>query len=93
MSAGECETAMRRGAEIVEMLAKQGCNAIGFGEMGIGNTASASLITHCLAGVPLTECIGRGTGLDDAGLQRKRGLLEKALARAGELREPLAVLA
>ena len=51
------------------------------------------MITHCLAGVPLTECIGRGTGLDDAGLQRKRGLLEKALARAGELREPLAVLA
>ena len=93
MSAAECEAAMRRGAEIVESLAKQGCNLIGFGEMGIGNTASASLITHCLTDVPLLDCIGRGTGLDDAGLQRKRGLLERALARAGELRDPLAVLA
>jgi nicotinate-nucleotide--dimethylbenzimidazole phosphoribosyltransferase len=93
MSAAECATAMQHGAEIVETLAKQGCNVIGFGEMGIGNTASASLITHCLAGVPLAGCIGRGTGLDDAGLQHKRELLEKALTRAGELHEPLAVLA
>lgn len=52
MSATECEIAVGA-APIVETLAKQGCNTIGFGEMGIGNTASASLITHCLAGVPL----------------------------------------
>jgi nicotinate-nucleotide--dimethylbenzimidazole phosphoribosyltransferase len=54
---------------------------VGFGEMGIGNTASASLLTHCLTGAPLAECVGRGTGLDDAGLARKRALLERALAR------------
>ena len=84
---------MRRGAQIVEALATDGCNTIGFGEMGIGNTSSASLITHCLAGVPLADCVGRGTGLDDAGLQRKRDLLAKAVARAGEPREPLTVLA
>jgi len=60
--------------------------------MGIGNTASASLITHCLTGVPLAECIGRGTGLDDAGLQRKRGLLDQALARTGRITDPLAAL-
>ena len=93
MTAAQCEAAMRRGAQIVEALATDGCNTIGFGEMGIGNTSSASLITHCLAGVPLADCVGRGTGLDDAGLQRKRDLLAKAVARAGEPREPLTVLA
>ena len=55
---------------------------MGFGEMGIGNTASASLITHCLTGTPLDACVGRGAGLDDAGLARKRALLSKAARRA-----------
>ena len=93
MTAAQCTAAMQSGAEIVASLAGEGCNTIGFGEMGIGNTSSASLITHCLAGVPLAECIGRGTGLDDAGLQRKRDLLAKALARARDPRAPLTVLA
>jgi nicotinate-nucleotide--dimethylbenzimidazole phosphoribosyltransferase len=82
MSAAECNTALRRGAEIGRQLAGQGCKAMGFGEMGIGNTASASLITHCLTGAPLAGCIGRGTGLDDAGLTRKRALLAQAVERA-----------
>ena len=62
--------------------------------MGIGNTAAASLITHCLTGTPLAECIGRGTGLDDAGLARKQVLLETALKRyraAGGSNDPLVV--
>ena len=50
--------------------------------MGIGNTASAALLTHFLTGAPLTECVGRGTGLDDAGLARKRELLQRAVDRA-----------
>ncbi|WP_306603093.1 nicotinate-nucleotide--dimethylbenzimidazole phosphoribosyltransferase [Azonexus sp.] len=96
MSAAQCAEAIARGAAIVRELAVQGCNVVGFGEMGIGNTASASLITHCLTGVPLAECVGRGTGLDDAGLARKQALLEQALARyraAGGNNAPLAVLA
>lgn len=96
MSAAQCAEAMARGAAIVRELAAQGCNVVGFGEMGIGNTASASLITHCLTGVPLVDCIGRGTGLDDAGLARKQALLEQAWRRwqaAGGDAAPLAVLA
>ncbi len=96
MSAGQCAQAVARGAEISRKLAAAGCNVVGFGEMGIGNTAAASLITHCLTGTPLAECIGRGTGLDDAGLVRKQALLESALQRyrsAGGDNEPLAVLA
>jgi len=78
MRAAQCETSIARGAQLVADIHARGCNAIGFGEMGIGNTASASLITHFLAGIPLADCVGRGTGLDDAGLARKLDLLRQA---------------
>ena len=55
MTAAQCETAMMRGAEIVVGLHARGCNVVGFGEMGIGNTAAASLITHFFAGIPLAD--------------------------------------
>ena len=96
MTTEQCAAAIERGAEISRNLSINGCNVVGFGEMGIGNTAAASLITHCLTGVALTDCVGRGTGLDDAGLARKQALLEQALTRyrsSGGSDEPLAVLA
>ena len=93
MGEAECLAALEKGAGIVRGLAEEGCRVVGFGEMGIGNTASAALITHCLTGASLVDCVGRGTGLDDAGLARKRALLEQALARAGRVEAPLAVLA
>ena len=82
MSAEACAAALARGRALAHERADAGCNVVGFGEMGIGNTASASLITHALTGTPLVDCIGRGTGLDDAGLTRKRELLTQAVARA-----------
>ena len=84
MSDAECATAMANGAQLAREFAAAGCNVLGFGEMGIGNTASASLITHCITGLPLADCVGRGTGLDDAGLARKRVLLAQALAAWAE---------
>ncbi len=82
MSPAQRDRALAHGAAIVDGLACQGCRVIGFGEMGIGNTASASLLTHQLTGTPLTDCVGRGTGLDDAGLARKQALLAQAAKRA-----------
>ena len=82
MSADECAAALNQGVEISRTLADAGCNVLGFGEMGIGNTAAAALITHTLTGASLEDCVGRGTGLDDAGLSRKRDLLAKAVTRA-----------
>jgi nicotinate-nucleotide--dimethylbenzimidazole phosphoribosyltransferase len=96
MTGVQCAQAIEQGAGIVRGLAAAGCNVLGLGEMGIGNTASASLITHCLTGVPLADCVGRGTGLNDAGLARKQMLLEQALVRyrdAGGDDGPLKVLA
>lgn len=95
MTVAECATALTRGAALAEKLAAAGCEVIGFGEMGIGNTASAALLTHCLTEAPLAACVGRGTGLDDAGLARKQALLQQALDVWGAERssDPLAVLA
>ncbi len=94
MSAEQCEQALTHGAAEARRLAAAGCNVLGFGEMGIGNTAAASLLTHCLTGLPLADVVGRGTGLDDAGVARKRGLLEQALAAWPERSDdPLEVLA
>jgi nicotinate-nucleotide--dimethylbenzimidazole phosphoribosyltransferase len=84
MTVEQCDAAMRHGANAIAAAHANGCNVIGFGEMGIGNTSSASLLTHCLTGVPLAECVGRGTGLDDAGLERKKALLQQALAAWSE---------
>jgi nicotinate-nucleotide--dimethylbenzimidazole phosphoribosyltransferase len=80
MSEAECALAMARGAQLARDIAAGGCNVLAFGEMGIGNTAAASLLTHCLTDLPLAQCVGRGTGLDDAGVARKQALLLQALA-------------
>lgn len=94
MSPQTCHEALERGRQAAHALADSGCNCVGFGEMGIGNTASASLITHCLTGADLDAATGRGTGHDDDGLARKRTLLARAVARGGRHDgDPVAVLA
>ena len=93
MTGAQCDAAIAQGRAIAHGVAARGCRVIGLGEMGIGNTASASLLTHCLTDAPLAEVTGRGTGLDDSGLARKCALLERAAARGGRPRQPLAALA
>ena len=64
------------------------------GEMGIGNTTVAAAIYAALYGGTGADWVGRGTGVDDAGLTRKADAVDRALARhAGELDHPLAILA
>jgi nicotinate-nucleotide--dimethylbenzimidazole phosphoribosyltransferase len=93
MSAEECELALARGAEIVSQAARAGTNVIGFGEMGIGNTSSAAALAAIATGAPLSACVGRGTGLDDAGLARKLEVLRRAMERNARSRAPLEALA
>lgn len=78
MSRKEFDFAVEQGAETVRNIQGQDCNIIGFGEMGIGNTSSASLIMSHICNIPLTECIGKGTGVDEAGLKHKVSILEQA---------------
>lgn len=65
----------------VQQLAEKGCNIIGFGEMGIGNTSSASLLMSSLLRLPIEDCVGRGTGMDDAQLAHKISILKQVLAK------------
>ena len=78
MTADQAHQALAAGADIVR--ATQ-ADALAFGEMGIGNTATASMIAHKLTGLPLADLVGRGTGVDDAGLGHKRAILTRAAAR------------
>lgn len=65
---------------------------VGVGEMGIANTTAAAAVTACLTGAPACAVVGRGTGVDDAGLARKRGVVERAVARVACRDDPAEVL-
>ncbi len=90
MSAAQCEQALANGMAIVRGLPG---NVLLLGEMGIGNTSVASLLLARLAGVALADCVGAGTGLDTAGIARKRAVLQRALDANAGATEPLAALA
>jgi nicotinate-nucleotide--dimethylbenzimidazole phosphoribosyltransferase len=77
MSPSQALQAMNAGREVVAGLAAQGCNSIGFGEMGIGNTSSAALIMSFVMGIPVADCVGRGTGVNDEQLKQKQATLEQ----------------
>jgi nicotinate-nucleotide--dimethylbenzimidazole phosphoribosyltransferase len=51
--------------------------------MGIGNTTPAAALVAAALGLPASEVVGRGTGVDDDGLARKAAVVDQALARAG----------
>lgn len=97
MTREQLETALAAGAARVVAHASLGTRMIGFGEMGIGNTSSAACLMQRLTGLPLAACVGRGTGVDDAGLVRKTAILERALAAhphvANGMPDPLETLA
>lgn len=79
MTREEMELALQYGADIVTDCYEEGCNVISFGEMGIGNTAASSMWMTCLTGIPLVECVGAGSGLDDNGVKHKYNVLKAAL--------------
>lgn len=81
MSADELEAAMNAGRDAIRRALKHGANAIGFGEMGIGNTTAAAAVLGALTGLPAAETVGRGTGIDDDALQRKQLVVNEAVAR------------
>jgi nicotinate-nucleotide--dimethylbenzimidazole phosphoribosyltransferase len=66
----------------------------GVGEMGIGNSTSASALLCAFTGASPEQAVGRGAGLDDEGLRHKRNVLAAALARhACDRADPLGVVA
>ena len=92
MSIETCRRAIEKGAEFVRQEFEKGCNLIGFGEMGIGNTSPASLLLHKFAAIPLEECVGRGAGHDDAGVRYKCDVLQRVAEKYNPV-TPLEILA
>lgn len=82
MTTGEAEAAIETGATVVEkVLSTDGCQAIAFGEMGIGNTTSAAALICALTGTDAELIAGRGTGIDDETLLRKIAAVRAGTAR------------
>lgn len=93
MTHDEVLQAIARGAQRVRHHAALGTNVIGFGEMGIANTSAAACLMSRMCDVSVDLCVGRGTGLDDAGLNHKRDVLAAALAKHAAAADPLDTLA
>lgn len=79
MTEEEMELCLERGAEVVRRCHEEGSNILSFGEMGIGNTSSSSMWMTCFTDIPLKECVGAGSGLDNAGIRHKYEILKQAL--------------
>ncbi|MHB8691515.1 MAG: 5,6-dimethylbenzimidazole synthase [Solirubrobacteraceae bacterium] len=96
MSEAQLERALAAGASLIDELGEVDCVVLG--EIGIGNTTTAAALACALAGLDPEQAVGRGTGVDAAGLDRKRATVRQALDRhhrqltaRAALREPATV--
>jgi len=92
MTSEECAAAIQKGRSLVQEEAENGCNIIGFGEMGIGNTSASSLLMHRFLGVSVEECTGSGTGMYGDQLSHKVKIL-KEVAEKYDPKTPAETLA
>ncbi len=77
MTIEECRAAMEVGAKAVRHEKEKGCNTLGCGEMGIGNTSPSSLLMHKFTGYSIEECTGKGSGLVGEQVDRKIRILKE----------------
>jgi nicotinate-nucleotide--dimethylbenzimidazole phosphoribosyltransferase len=89
MDEADCAKAIAYGMMTVE----DGLDVLALGEMGIANTTSAAAICHALFGGRAADWVGRGTGVDEAGLARKTQVVKAAVAKhRDQMTDPLEVL-
>lgn len=84
MSHEELDQAMQVGREAVVRAAGDGQRCLGFGEMGIGNTTSASILTGLMCGCSAQMVTGRGSGVDDTQLSRKQEVVATVMQRLAD---------
>ncbi len=93
MTSKQAESAIRTGMDLLNEAADRGLQLAATGEMGIGNTTSSSAITAVLCGRAPAEVTGRGTGLDDKGLQKKVEIIGQVLQnRKPDPNDPMDIL-
>jgi nicotinate-nucleotide--dimethylbenzimidazole phosphoribosyltransferase len=81
MTSEEWERALAVGREQVEACYAEGSNVLSLGEMGIGNTSPSSVLMHLFLDIPLSQCVGAGSGLDADGIRHKLNVLTQAVDR------------
>jgi nicotinate-nucleotide--dimethylbenzimidazole phosphoribosyltransferase len=79
LSADELQVALDTGRRLAREARERGANVVVGGDMGIANTTPAACLAAWLTGRPAADVCGRGTGIDDAGLRRKRAVVARAL--------------
>ncbi|MEC4686630.1 MAG: nicotinate-nucleotide--dimethylbenzimidazole phosphoribosyltransferase [Nitrospirota bacterium] len=80
MTRDEALRCMEAGVELAEEYAEKGFKLFATGEMGIANTTPSSAIAAVITGMPVSEVTGRGTGIGDEALKKKRDVIEKAIS-------------
>ncbi len=93
LTAEEVTAALEFGATLASDAVKGGTKVVALGEMGIGNTSSATLLAHAVEGLPIDTLTGPGAGLDSDGVSRKIEILKKIAARRPGKLSPLEALA
>jgi nicotinate-nucleotide--dimethylbenzimidazole phosphoribosyltransferase len=79
MSRQDAERTLQVGFEQASRRVENGAEILGTGDMGIGNTTPSAAIGAVISGASLDEMVGRGTGVDDAGLARKRDIVRRGI--------------
>lgn len=93
LAPGEARRAFDAGRALADAEIAAGADLLIPGDMGIGNTTIAAAVVAAVLGLPAEEVVGTGTGVDESGRALKAGVVEAALARAGErTREPFELL-
>jgi len=94
MTADEARRAVEAGAAIAAREIEAGADLLIGGDMGIGDTTTAAVLTAAVLGLPAEEVVGRGTGIDDAALKVKTEVIAAAIDRARDrAADPLDLLA
>lgn len=94
MSREEAVRSLEVGIDAALREIEEGADILAAGDMGIGNTTASSAVIACLTGSPVALVTGKGTGIDDAVLERKRSVIERALrVNSPDAEDPLDVLA
>ncbi len=88
MTTKQAELGIHLGYELAKVQAAEGCTLLAFGEMGIGNTSSAAALLCAMTQLPVTACVGRGTGITPSQLEHKQKLVAQALTRLEQGSQP-----
>ena len=93
MTRAQAEQAVLAGAELVRTQKEKGVRLLATGEMGIGNTTTSAAVAAVLIRADARSLVGRGAGLSDASLARKRDVVERAIdANSPDPADPIDVL-